>query len=87
MKGHDRPGFWSTAQVTPRYCKHPLSECARAEALEGSGRAVLIVVPPKRVDLPLRVAHGREPMHGQAFLSEPTREGLDSRVVLSASTS
>ena len=35
---------------------------------------ILIVVPPKRVDLLLRVLERREPMHVQTFLPEPPVE-------------
>src|SRR5262245_31720622 len=42
---------------------------------------VLIVGPPKRVDLLLRVVDGREPMHVQAFFPEPTVERFDGRIV------
>ena len=42
---------------------------------------ILIVVPPKRVDLLLRVLERREPMHVQTFLPEPPVERFDGGVV------
>jgi hypothetical protein len=42
---------------------------------------MLIVVPPKRVDLLLRVLERREPMDVQALLSKPAIEGFDRGVV------
>src|SRR5215216_1938683 len=42
---------------------------------------MLIVVPPKRIDLLLRVLERREPVHVQTLLSEPTVEGFDRGVV------
>ena len=42
---------------------------------------MLIVVPPKRVDLLLRVLERREPMDVQTLLSKPTIEGFDRGVV------
>ena len=42
---------------------------------------MLIVVPPKRIDLVLRVLHRREPVHVQAFVSEPAIERFDGGVV------
>ena len=42
---------------------------------------MLIVVPPKRVDLLLRVLERREPMHVQALFAKPPVERLDGGVV------
>ena len=42
---------------------------------------ILIVVPPKHVDLLLRVLERREPMHVQTFLPEPPVERFDGGVV------
>src|SRR5687767_9827114 len=42
---------------------------------------MLIVVPPKRIDLSLRVLERREPMHVQTFFAESSVEGFDGRVV------
>ena len=42
---------------------------------------ILIVVPPKRLDLLLRVLERREPMHVQTFLPEPSVERFDGGVV------
>jgi hypothetical protein len=42
---------------------------------------MLIVVPPKRIDLLLRIRDRGEPMHVQAFFAEPSVERLDRRVV------
>ena len=42
---------------------------------------MLIVVPPKRIDLVLRVLQRRKPVHVQAFVSEPAIERFDCGVV------
>ena len=42
---------------------------------------MLIVVPPKGIDLLLRIFERREPMHVQAFFAEPPVERFDSGVV------
>ena len=42
---------------------------------------MLIVVPPKGIDLLLRVVQRREPVHIQTLLSKPTIEGFNRRVV------
>ena len=42
---------------------------------------MLIVVPPKRINLLLRVVDRREPMHVQTFFAESSVERLDRRVV------
>src|SRR5215467_4438709 len=42
---------------------------------------MLIVVPPKRIDLLLRVVHRRKPMHVQTLFAEPSVERFDGRVV------
>jgi hypothetical protein len=45
-------------------------------------RTTLIVVPPKRIDLLLRIVDRVEPMHVQALFAEPAVERLD-RVIVS----
>src|SRR5918992_47058 len=42
---------------------------------------MLIVIPPKRVDLLLRVLERCEPMHVQTLFAESSVEGFDRRVV------
>ena len=42
---------------------------------------MLIVIPPKRIDLLLRVVDRREPMHVQTFFAEPSVERFDGRIV------
>ena len=42
---------------------------------------VLIVVPPKRIDLLLRIVERREPVHVQTLFPKPTIERLDRGVV------
>ena len=42
---------------------------------------MLIVIPPKRVDLLLRVINRREPMHVQTLFAESSVERFDGRVV------
>ena len=42
---------------------------------------MLIVVPPKCVDLLLRILDRREPMHVQTLFAESSVEGFDGRVV------
>src|SRR5687768_10024143 len=42
---------------------------------------MLIVIPPKRVDLLLRVLDRREPMYVQAFFAESTVERFDGGIV------
>jgi hypothetical protein len=64
-------GPWFSGPLRGRVrsgCHHSLSVFPRAETLESSVRMVLIVVPPKRVDLLLRVLDKREPMDVQTLL-------------------
>src|SRR5688572_24984003 len=42
---------------------------------------MLIVVPPKRIDLPLRIVDRREPMHVQTLLAKPPVERFDRGIV------
>ncbi len=42
---------------------------------------MLIVVPPKRVDLLLRILDGREPMHVQTLFAESSVERFDGGIV------
>ena len=42
---------------------------------------MLIVIPPKRIDLLLGVVHGRDPMHVQAFLRLAGAVAMIGRVV------
>ena len=47
---------------------------------------VLIVVPPKRVDLLLRILKGSEPVDVQTLFAEAAVERLDRRVVRGLAT-
>ena len=42
---------------------------------------MLIVVPPKRIDLLLRVLERRKPVHVQTFVPKPSVERFNRRVV------
>jgi hypothetical protein len=66
-------GPWFSGPLRGRVrggCHHSLSVFPRAETLESPVRMVFIVVPPKRVDLLLRVVDGCEPMDVQTLLAE-----------------
>ena len=63
------------------HCHRSVSVFPRAQAIESSVRMVLIVVPPKRVDLLMCVLPRREPMHVQTFLPKAPVEGFERGVV------
>src|SRR5687767_14739233 len=48
---------------------------------------VLIVVPPERVDLLLRIVQRREPVYVHTFFAKPPIEGLDRGIVRRFATS
>jgi hypothetical protein len=75
------PGFSDHYKGESAAVVSTLSGFPRAEALERSVRMMLIVVPPKRIDLVLCVLERREPVHVQTLLSEPAIEGFDRGVV------